>query len=120
MPVDTLDAQVIDLTKIDPAIAIANLTEQILQCRELGHQWRHLHFQRSPNWGIQRVLKCPCGTERKDTLNTWGRVAQRQYTYPQGYQMRGTQEYGVNRETFRREVLRRAGWLSEERLQEAV
>lgn len=120
MNVTQYNGEVIDLTKIDPEMALGGVSEQWLQCRELGHHWRNLSLQRSQNWGIDRILKCACGTERKDTLNTWGRVAKRVYIYPRGYQMKGAQEVGVNRESFRREVLRRAGFLHEDRQLQAV
>ena len=65
----------------------ARLTDKVLRCRELGHQWRPLNASWEPeSRSFHRSLRCPsCHTERRQVLNAHGGVVSNGYVYPAGY-----------------------------------
>jgi hypothetical protein len=65
----------------------ARLTDKVLRCRELGHQWRPLNATWEPeSRSFHRSLRCPsCHTERRQVLNAHGGVVSNGYVYPAGY-----------------------------------
>jgi hypothetical protein len=65
----------------------ARLTDRVLRCRELGHQWRPLMASWEPeSRSFHRALRCPsCHTERRQVLNAYGHVISNGYVYPKGY-----------------------------------
>lgn len=65
----------------------ARLSDRVLRCRELGHQWRPLVATWEPeSRTFHRAMRCPsCHTERRQTLNAHGGIVSNAYVYPDGY-----------------------------------
>lgn len=59
-----------------------------LWCRAMGHNWRPTNKvpKKPPMFGVRHSVECSnCKTVRHDIINTWGRVGQRHYVYPEAY-----------------------------------
>ena len=55
-------------------------------CRDIGHQWDYVNW-----YNGKRTLVCDnCSTIRKDTVNHFGKISSRIYTYPSGYHHKRT------------------------------
>lgn len=65
----------------------STLSQQQLQCRDFGHNWRPHTAARRADGGYDRSLVCRCRTRRVQVLDQWGRVVSSQYAYPDGYEM---------------------------------
>lgn len=65
----------------------STLSQQQLQCRDFGHNWRPHTAERRADGGYDRSLICRCRTRRVQVLDQWGRVVSSQYAYPDGYEM---------------------------------
>jgi len=65
----------------------ANLSISFLQCRELGHNWRHFTARRDEEHNcFERALRCTrCKTKRLETLSFRGAKLRSYYEYPEGY-----------------------------------
>jgi hypothetical protein len=103
----------------DPERMIGGFEDRWLICRDIGHSWKpgalhktaeHIYFRRE--------LACRnCKTVRTDVYSLWGsRVGSPTYRYPDGYQLSGLRDWGVSRDDFRREVMKRAGFTEVPRL----
>lgn len=94
-----------------PLDFLLHLQEGHLTCRELGHAWRKLPLTRHRAYGYVRRLKCrECGTGRVDHLGMRGDVLDRYYEWPDGYRApHGASKWGLSREDFSREAMRREG-----------
>lgn len=58
-------------------------------CRDLRHSWRPRDGGRQGR-GYFRILQCTrCGTLLHQTLNRFGEIRSRSYTYPPGYLVKG-------------------------------
>lgn len=73
-------------------VPFAEMETKFLQCRAVNHPWEEwtpLNARR-PRYGWTESYRCTrCGAERHDTINVMGEVVQRQYRYPDGYQLLG-------------------------------
>jgi hypothetical protein len=107
------------VTALERAVApedfAAGLSDRILRCRELGHQWRpHTAAWDATARVFDRTLRCSsCRTVRRQTLNSRGHVLSNAYTYPSGYLITAatvTDHPGIGafRDMFRLESLRRS------------
>jgi hypothetical protein len=71
--------------------AAKNWSNEILQCRDLGHSWvAHdaKHVRRLKYWSFSH--RCTrCGTVRNREMSEEGQVYASWYTYPAGYQAKG-------------------------------
>jgi hypothetical protein len=100
---------------VSPADEVASeLPYAYLECRDMGHQWRHQTVRRDGNVYIEVVDCIRCGTERDrfisldGWLSTGGRNA---YRYPQGYLVKSEDANLIDKEG--RAAIRRArmsGW----------
>lgn len=89
----------------------ADLPENFLLCREMGHNWRPWAAQWSPQEQCyERILRCTrCKTERHQTLTNRGGVVTSHYQYPEGYQHKGFGRIsGEGRDLLRLESITRA------------
>lgn len=64
-----------------------NLTPQMIQCRDFGHNWKPYTATPLQGGGFTRTLRCACEAERVQELNSRGAVVSSHYNYPEGYQM---------------------------------
>jgi hypothetical protein len=85
----------------------AGLSNKLLHCRELGHNWRPF----TVTWDkhakcYDRRLKCPtCGTTRKQLLDQRGHVIRNGYDYADGYLAKNVERHSVSRDVFRVEAI---------------
>lgn len=81
--------------------------DRYASCGAYGHAWYEIEdFEWKPQYGVPLVLACArCGTQRHDSIGTYGQVIQRNYEYPLEYSYHG--EPRPDREEFRLAVLRR-------------
>lgn len=96
----------------------ARLTDKVLRCRELGHQWRPLVATWEPDSRtFHRALRCPsCHTERRQVLNAHGGVVSNGYVYPAGYLATNVEGgHGGARDVYRLEAVVRTMDASEVR-----
>lgn len=66
--------------------------EVLTRCRSFGHAWDDFTpiDKRPPPFGWRLSLRCVrCTTERHDIIDRLGRVASREYVYPDGYAQTG-------------------------------
>lgn len=90
----------------DPEDAVHNLDEAYLECRDLRHPWQLMGYFRIGS-AVARQLSCPkCHTIRKDVWTAGGERLSSGYTYPEGYQVKGSGG-GIRPDMVRREVLSR-------------
>lgn len=69
--------------------AAAALSDQYLQCRDVGHSWR-IYYQKREGSVVVRKLWCPsCKTNRKTKINRYGEVVANSYDYADGYLLEG-------------------------------
>lgn len=74
---------------------------QYIRCRTLGHSWFDYDSNWTPQFGTPLTLRCErCGSERRDTVNTWGTLLSRHYTKPENYD-RKKGEPSLTRDDFR-------------------
>lgn len=89
----------------------AHLSITHLQCREMGHNWRHwvARFDEQHN-SYERALRCTrCRTERWESIGLSGAKLGIQYKYPDGYTSNGIGRIvGEGRDALRLESLTRA------------
>jgi hypothetical protein len=72
-----------------------------IRCRTIGHSWFDYDSNWTPQFGTPLTLRCErCGTERRDTINTWGDLLARHYTKPENYD-RKKDEQALTRSDFR-------------------
>jgi hypothetical protein len=85
----------------------ARLSDRLLHCRELGHQWRPLVATWEPeSRTFHRALRCPsCKTERRQVLNARGGVVSNGYVYPKGYLATHVEGMQGGRDVFRLEAV---------------
>lgn len=85
----------------------ARLTDRVLRCRELGHQWRPLVARWEPeSRSFHRALRCPsCHTERRQVLSAHGAVVSNAYVYPKGYLATNVDGIVGGRDVFRLEAV---------------
>ena len=91
--------------------AIADLSDEHLTCRDIGHRWRIAAYRRAEGGDIVRTLACRCGTARTETFAPGGEMVRRSYRYVDGYRFpKGTVgQGGLPKLHFRREwVLRKS------------
>lgn len=87
---------------------VAQLSDRVLHCRELGHTWKAL----TVSWdatarAYDRRLRCPsCRTVRVQLLTSTGHPASNRYIYPDGYLATGV-GHSPNRDAFRLEAVTR-------------
>lgn len=91
--------------------AAAELDDEYLLCRDIGHSWRLLNYTPLENGMVARRLKCrSCKTVRVDRITrNFGTVYGRTYEYPEGYQLTGFGTQVFQRATYRRIAMDRAG-----------
>jgi|UPI00055CEBCE hypothetical protein len=65
----------------------SGLSHQQLQCRDFGHNWRPHTATRRGDGGYDRTLVCRCKARRIQVLDSYGRIVNTHYEYPEGYQM---------------------------------
>jgi len=59
-----------------------------VRCRTIGHSWFDYDSLWTPQFGVPLTLRCErCGTERRDTLSSYGQLLARHYHKPQGYDL---------------------------------
>jgi hypothetical protein len=76
--------------QLSPEEAVAMMSEEAIVCRDLSHAWKPYYANRISG-GFERALRCGvCGTERAEILDSWGRLINRKYGYPEGYIVKGT------------------------------
>lgn len=85
----------------------ARLSDKVLRCRELGHQWRPLVAAWEPeSRTFHRALRCPsCHTERRQVLSSRGHVVSNAYVYPTGYLAQHVEGIVGGRDAFRLEAV---------------
>lgn len=78
---------------------VHDLPLDYLRCRAFVHHWEEfVPRKRKPSFGFRISLLCTsCGTERHDIIDTVGGLADRQYTYPDGYQLEAPTDKGEAR-----------------------
>ena len=98
----------------DPIPSLEFAKPAHLECRDLGHNWRHHHDERTTSTrGVViefvRTLRCTrCKTERVEVIALPSlRRIRVGYAYPDGYRMQAGA--ATTRTDARREVLRRLG-----------
>lgn len=77
-------------TKKNKTHAIEDLPTNYLTCRTFGHSWEEFIpvGMRKPQIGFRFSLLCvSCGCERHDLMNQRGEVVQREYRYPDAYEV---------------------------------
>lgn len=69
----------------------ANLTDDHLECRTLGHLWRPFQadWKRNDNAYLLTLLCNRCNTTRNQWLDRYGDVIKGNYEYEEGYQHQG-------------------------------
>lgn len=78
-----------------PAVkrTVEDIDPQYLDCRDLGHSWRHheaVENKRFRQW--QRTVRCAvCTTLRHQVLDFRGYRVRAWYEYPKGYLVRGAE-----------------------------
>ena len=79
--------------------------EKYAHCGAFGHAWyEYPNSTWRPEFGTPMVLRCErCGTERRDSVGTYGQLIQRNYDYPMDYQYKG--EARPERSDFRLTVI---------------
>lgn len=80
------------VARVDEVAAFAaNLPEEFLQCREMGHNWRPHSAKWVPQYHVyERSMRCSrCATERHQVLSDVGHVLSGGYHYPEGYAHKG-------------------------------
>jgi hypothetical protein len=65
----------------------SGLSNQQLQCRDFGHNWRPHTAARRDDGGYDRSLVCRCKARRIQVLDSYGRIVATHYEYPDGYQL---------------------------------
>lgn len=88
---------------MDPTL----MPDEFVRCRTVGHRWDDFVpvGMRRPSFGWRLSLVCTsCRTERHDLVNVRGDVLQREYRYPDDYQVRGG---APPRADYRQELARR-------------
>lgn len=69
--------------------ALANINDDHLQCRDIGHNWRQ-YAVRKARGGYERSMFCrQCKTARHQFISSKGDVLTNSYSYAEGYQLRG-------------------------------
>lgn len=60
---------------------------QFVRCNTLGHSWDDYDSNwAAPSGTAPLTLRCQrCGTERRDTIDSYGDLVTRSYSYPEGY-----------------------------------
>jgi hypothetical protein len=95
----------------------AGLSDRILHCRELGHNWRPntVTYDRKSR-SYDRTLRCTnCRTVRHQVLDSSGDVVRNGYTYPDGYLAHDIERGSYSRAVFRLESVVRSITPREER-----
>jgi hypothetical protein len=80
-----------------------------VRCRSYGHAWDEYYpiDMAAPSFGWRLSLRCMrCATERHDNYDFKGRVMNRRYIYPEGYQTPKGEEK-PSKEFFREELFTR-------------
>lgn len=67
-------------------LTIDHEREGFVRCGTLGHAWHDYDSTWTPEFGNPLTLRCErCGTERRDSINDWGKLLNRHYFYPPFY-----------------------------------
>lgn len=93
---------------MSPESFAASLPDRLLQCRELGHTWRHWGASDEPEHRCYvRTTRCSsCRTLRHWVIDYTGHVVTSHYTYPQGY-LATQVGPGLTRDPFRLQAIQR-------------
>ena len=79
----------------------ANERRNYVRCRTIGHAWIDYDSNWKPQFGTPLTLRCErCGTERRDSVGNDGRLLNRHYVKPDGYDL-GRDEYKPTRDDYR-------------------
>lgn len=93
--------------RTDAADFASNLSDRLLACRELGHNWKPLTVSWAPREKVyDRQLRCSsCRTVRRQVLSRQGHVLRNGYIYPDGYLAKGLEAGTYSRDLFRLEAV---------------
>lgn len=68
----------------------AELPEEFLLCREMGHRWLPYQAALNDDGTYHRALRCPrCKTRKEQDISGRGVVLSTQYQHPEGYLHQG-------------------------------
>jgi hypothetical protein len=87
---------------------VADLSDRVLHCRELGHVWKPMtaRWDREASCYDRRLRCTSCRTVRVQLLTGSGHAVSNRYIYPDGYLAKGS-AHNLNRDAFRLEALTR-------------
>lgn len=87
----------------------SELSEEFLQCREMGHRWLPSKAHVNPDRTFHREMRCPrCRTRKQQEVSGRGEILSTQYKHPEGYLHEGMGRIaGDGRGLLRLESIRR-------------
>lgn len=87
----------------------SELSEEFLQCREMGHRWLPSKANINSDRTYHREMRCPrCRTRKEQEISGRGEILSTQYKHPDGYLHQGMGRIaGDGRGLLRLESIRR-------------